>query len=122
MKTTEPVIVTCPENQLWIELGQGGVARIGLTPQAQEALGDIIFIECPPAGSFVAQNDVIGALESVKAAVDLCAPASGQVLEVNPDAQQNPSLVNTAPLKQGWLFSLRLSKPQELDALNRLVF
>jgi len=91
--------------------------KMGLTDYAQTQLGDIVFLDLPDPGTRVEQFKKMGETESVKAVSDILAPASGQVLEVNQNAINEPKLVNEYPYREGWLVRLELSKPSELDAL-----
>ncbi len=100
----------------WLE-ASGNVATVGITQHAQEALGDVVFIELPEVGSTMAAGDVAGVVESVKAAADVFMPVDGEIVEVNEDLTQEPSMVNTDPLGDGWLFRVKLSNPAQLDAL-----
>lgn len=101
----------------WIEPGTGGVATVGITAHAASQLGDVVFVEPKPAGTMLSAGDNAGVIESVKAAADLYAPASGEVVETNPLLADHPGLVNEAPEGDGWLFRLRLADPAALDAL-----
>jgi glycine cleavage system H protein len=101
----------------WIEPGAGGVATVGITAHAASQLGDVVFVEPKPAGTMLSAGDNAGVIESVKAAADLYAPASGEVVETNPLLADHPGLVNEAPEGDGWLFRLRLADPAALDAL-----
>ena len=102
---------------VWIDTSNPQAARVGITEHAQDALGDIVFINFPAVGSTIEQHAVAGEIESVKTAADLYAPASGQVVAINPEVQADPSLVNSAPLEAGWLFTLALSDTAELEQL-----
>ncbi len=101
----------------WICPEPGDKGKLGLTDYAQTQLGDIVFLDLPAPGIHVEQFQKIGEIESVKAVVDFFAPASGQVLEINQTAIDEPKLVNEDPYGAGWLVRLELSKPSELDAL-----
>ncbi|KAJ3026139.1 hypothetical protein HK097_006514, partial [Rhizophlyctis rosea] len=92
-------------------------ATVGITQYAQEALGDVVFVEVPAKGKTVSKKDQIGAVESVKAASDIYAPVSGEIVEVNSSLEEKPSLINSAPYEDGWLAKIKLSNPKELDAL-----
>lgn len=104
-----------PEHE-WIRV-DGDVATVGITHHAQDALGDVVFVELPEVGRRLAQKDVAGVVESVKAAADVYAPVSGEVVEVNEALRADPSLANSDPQGAGWFFKLRLSQPAELDGL-----
>ena len=104
------------EDHEWIQV-QGDVAVVGITHHAQDALGDVVFVDLPEVGKTFAQKDVAGVVESVKAAADVYMPVSGEVTEVNEDLRNDPSLANSDPLGQGWFFKVKLSQPAEVDAL-----
>ncbi len=101
----------------WICPEPGDKGKLGLTDYAQTQLGDIVFLDLPAPGIHVEQFQKIGEIESVKAVSDLFSPISGQVLEINQTAIDEPKLVNEDPYGAGWLVKLELSKPSELDAL-----
>lgn len=90
---------------------------IGITEHAQQLLGDMVFIEMPKPGDEVRAGDELGVVESVKAASDFYAPISGVILEINQEACDNPSLVNTDPYGAGWLVKIQASNPAELNNL-----
>ncbi|TRM66150.1 glycine cleavage H-protein-domain-containing protein [Schizophyllum amplum] len=94
-----------------------GVGIVGITHHAQEALGDVVFVELPSEGSDVKLGDQIGAVESVKAASDIYAPISGVIEAVNTELDSQPSLLNKSPEDKGWLCKIKLSDPAELDGL-----
>ena len=100
----------------WVSL-DGDTATVGITTYAQEQLGDVVFVEMPEAGKTVSQGDEAGVVESVKAASEVYAPVSGEVVEPNPELEDNPALVNQDPLVGGWFFRLRLSDAGEVDGL-----
>ncbi|MBI4609971.1 MAG: glycine cleavage system protein GcvH [Candidatus Rokubacteria bacterium] len=92
-------------------------ARVGITHYAQSELGDVVFVELPKAGTKVTQMQPFGVVESVKAVSDLFAPLSGEVVEVNGELTQKPERVNQDPYGKGWMITIALSNPKELDAL-----
>ena len=100
----------------WIR-AEGDIGTIGITDYAQDQLGDIVYLDLPAAGASLAQNDKLGEIESVKAVSDLYAPVSGEVLEVNQEAVDQPEAVNEEPYGKGWLIKVRLSNASELDAM-----
>ncbi|OOG47587.1 glycine cleavage system protein GcvH [Polaromonas sp. A23] len=104
------------EDHEWIKV-EGDVATVGITHHAQDALGDVVFVDLPSVGSTVAQKEVAGVVESVKAAADVYMPVSGEVTEVNEALRDDPSLANTDPLGAGWFFKVKLSNKGQLDAL-----
>lgn len=89
----------------WIRL-EGDVATVGITDHAQNALGDVVFVDLPEAGREVAEAEAIAVVESVKAASDVYAPVAGRVVEANAALAENPALVNSAPTGEGWFFKL----------------
>ncbi|TAN10093.1 MAG: glycine cleavage system protein GcvH [Burkholderiaceae bacterium] len=104
------------EDHEWIQV-DGDVATVGITQHAQDALGDVVFVELPEVGKSYAQKDQAGVVESVKAAADVYMPVSGEVTAINEALQNDPSLANSDPMKAGWFFKIKLSKASELDAL-----
>ncbi|WBO23503.1 glycine cleavage system protein GcvH [Sphingomonas abietis] len=100
----------------WISV-DGTTATVGITDYAQAQLGDIVFAEVPTAGTKVEKGKEAAVVESVKAASDVYAPVSGEVIAGNAALADDPSLVNTAPESDGWFFTLTLSDPSELDGL-----
>jgi glycine cleavage system H protein len=100
----------------WVKL-DGDVATIGITDFAQGELGDITYIELPGVGAELRQSEPFGVVESVKAASDVYAPVSGEVVEENADAVNTPEVVNISPFKDAWLLKIRLSDPAQVDAL-----
>ena len=95
----------------------GAVITVGITHHAQDALGDIVFVDLPAVGTNYAAKDIAGVVESVKAAADVYMPVTGEVTEVNEALRADPSLANTDPLGAGWFFKLKLANRSELDAL-----
>jgi len=100
----------------WVSI-DGDVARIGITDHAQQALGDIVFVELLAIGTRFAKGDAASVVGSVKAASDVYAPLSGEVVEVNPAIVDQPGLVNLSAEKDAWFFAVRLSNPAEVDGL-----
>ncbi|MFM9881159.1 MAG: glycine cleavage system protein GcvH [Burkholderiaceae bacterium] len=105
-----------PEHQ-WLQLGADGIATVGITPHAQDTLGDIVFVELPAVGRLLAQSEVAAVVESVKTAADVYAPVAGMVVEVNEGLRSEPSLANSAPQQGGWFFKVKLSEPESLGSL-----
>ena len=89
----------------WIRL-EGDVATIGITDHAQNALGDVVFVDLPEAGRVVTEGEAVSVVESVKAASDVYAPVAGRIAEANAALAENPALVNSAPTAEGWFFKL----------------
>lgn len=100
----------------WLSV-EGDTATVGITDFAQGQLGDIVFVEVPSAGAQVTQGGEAAVVESVKAASDVYAPVSGEIVEGNPALEDDPSLVNTAPESDGWFFKIRLSDNSQLNGL-----
>ena len=101
----------------WIEIADHEAATVGITVHAQDALGDVVFVDLPEVGRTLKQGEVAGVVESVKAAADLYSPVSGEVVEVNEALRADPSLANSDPLGAGWFFKVRTSDMMEFDAL-----
>ena len=104
------------EDHEWVKV-DGDIATIGITHHAQDALGDVVFVELPEVGKSYDQKDVAGVVESVKAAADVYMPVSGEIVEVNEALRDEPSLANTDPMNAGWFFKVKLSKSDEVAAL-----
>ena len=100
----------------WIRL-DGEVATVGISEHAQNALGDIVFAEVPDSGKQLKKGDDAAVVESVKAASDIYAPLGGEVVEVNPEVEADPSLVNTDPYGKGWIFKLRVKNAEDVSTL-----
>jgi glycine cleavage system H protein len=100
----------------WIRV-EGETATVGITDHAQEQLGDIVFAEVPEAGRRVAKGQEAAVVESVKAASDVYAPVSGEVVEGNPAISNDPAIINRDPEGDGWFFKLKLDNEGELDGL-----
>ena len=101
----------------WINIEDHEAAVVGITHHAQDALGDVVFVELPEVGATFTQKDTAGVVESVKAAADVYMPVSGEVTQVNEALRDDPSLANSDPLGAGWFFKVKLSDPSQLDAL-----
>ena len=100
----------------WVRL-EGDIATVGISQFAQEQLGDVVFVELPDLGRTVEQNGDAAVVESVKAASEVYAPVSGEVIEVNSELEDDPELVNRAPTGDGWFIKIRLSDPSQLDGM-----
>ncbi|MBN8457464.1 MAG: glycine cleavage system protein GcvH [Verrucomicrobia bacterium] len=100
----------------WLRL-EGDVATVGITDHAQAELTDVVFVELPSVGRAVDMGDPTAVVESVKAASDIYAPVSGEVVEINPAVEADPALVNTDPYGNGWLFKLRVKSTADVDGL-----
>ena len=104
------------EDHEWLSV-DGDIATVGITHHAQDALGDVVFVDLPEVGKTFAAKDIAGVVESVKAAADVYMPVSGEVTEVNEALRADPSLANSDPLGAGWFFRVKLSDASQLDAL-----
>ena len=100
----------------WVAV-DGDSATVGITQHAQDALGDVVFVDLPQVGNDYAQGEVAGVVESVKAAADVYMPLAGEVIEVNEALRADPSLANSDPMGAGWFFKVKLADPSQLDAL-----
>ena len=104
----------------WARLESDGTVTVGISEHAQEALGELVFVELPEVGATFAQKDTAGVVESVKAAADVYMPVSGEVTEVNEALRSDPSLANSDPLGAGWFFKVKL-QPLNSDPLAGLM-
>ena len=100
----------------WVRI-EGDVATVGITDHAQEELTDVVFVELPPVGKEVDLEDPTAVVESVKAASDIYAPLSGEVIEANEAVEADPALVNTDPYGEGWIFKLKMRDAAQADAM-----
>ena len=103
----------------WVEV-DGDTATIGITNHAQESLGDIVFIDLPTVGKEVKSNEELCVIESVKAASDIYAPIDGEVIEINNNLNDDASIVNQDPEKDGWIFKMKISDPSQYNNLMTL--
>eukprot|EP01036_Dinobryon_divergens_P009898 gene9898-13241_t len=101
----------------WINIEDHEAAVVGITLHAQDALGDVVFVDLPEVGKTFAKGDIAGVVESVKAAADLFMPVSGEVVEVNEALRADPSLANSDPMGNGWFFKVHVSNMAEFDEL-----
>jgi len=114
--------MNCPEElkysdqHEWVKV-EGTVAVVGITDYAQEALGDLTFVELPFDGDDCTKDEEACSIESAKAASGIYAPVSGTIAEVNSELEDSPELVNSDPYGQGWLFKIEMSDPSQLDGL-----
>lgn len=100
----------------WAKL-EGDTVVVGITHHAQEALGDVVFVDLPEVGKTIAQGDSFGSVESVKAVSDVYAPVSGEIVEVNSELTESPGLVNKGPFDEGWMMKLKVKDPAEVHSL-----
>ena len=101
----------------WINIEDHEAAVVGITLHAQDALGDVVFVELPELGRSYTQGDIAGVVESVKAAADIYMPVSGEVVEVNEALRSDPALANSDPMGNGWFFKVKVSDMAQFDQL-----
>ena len=101
----------------WINIEDHEAAVVGITLHAQDALGDVVFVDLPEVGRTYKKGEVAGVVESVKAAADLFMPVEGEVVEVNEALRDNPALANTDPMGEGWFFKVHVTRMEQFDAL-----
>jgi len=101
----------------WVRLEDDGTATIGITDHAQEALGDIVFVELPELDREVAESEACAVVESVKAASDVYAPLAGKITEVNEAIVEDPAIVNSDPAGEGWFFRMELADDANFETL-----
>ncbi|MXX06534.1 MAG: glycine cleavage system protein GcvH [Gammaproteobacteria bacterium] len=101
----------------WVKVDENGVATVGISDHAQEALGDIVFVELPEPGTEIEARAEAAVVESVKAASDIYSPVSGEITQVNEALIDNPQLVNTAPYDDGWIYRMTINDERDLDEL-----
>ena len=105
-----------PEHE-WVQLEEHEYAVVGITLHAQDALGDVVFVDLPEVGRTYARGEQAGVVESVKAAADVYMPIAGEVSEVNEDLRDDPSMANKDPMGTGWFFKILIKDMAEFDAL-----
>ena len=101
----------------WISVNEDGIVTVGISDHAQEALGDIVFVELPEGGANVNPKEEVAVVESVKAASDIYSPLTGEIVEVNEMLLDSPETVNASPYELGWFFKIRIENEAELDDL-----
>ncbi|MFD2166085.1 glycine cleavage system protein GcvH [Thalassotalea euphylliae] len=101
----------------WVRKEGDGIVTVGITEHAQELLGDMVFVELPEVGESVSTGDDVAVAESVKAASDIYAPVTGEVVEVNEDLEDSPELVNSDAYGDGWMFKIKIEDEAELESL-----
>jgi len=106
------------ETHEWVDADDNSNARIGISDHAQDALGEMVFVELPAVGDKLSQGDACAVVESVKAASDIHTPVSGTVIAINEDLDADPDIINSDPYNDGWLFDLELNNTEELDGLK----
>lgn len=100
----------------WVEIN-GDIATVGISDHAQAELSDVVFVDLPEIGTNVSAGDAVAVVESVKAASDVYTPLSGEILEVNEELSNDPSLVNSDPYAAGWIYKIRVDLPSETEDL-----
>lgn len=115
MSKTPAELKYAPSHE-WVRV-DGDVATVGITDHAQDALGDLVYVELPDVGDTVAAQDEAGVVESVKAASDIYAPVSGEIIAVNDALTDSPEIINSDPYHDGWMYKIRMSDPAELEDL-----
>mgnify|MGYP005991023413 CR=1 FL=1 len=116
MSQTPPELKYASSHE-WARLEEDGTVTVGITDHAQEALGDVVFVEVPDIGVSIAAGDEAGVVESVKAASDIYAPIGGEVIAVNEQLEDEPETVNSDPYNDGWFFKLQPTDTSELEKL-----
>ena len=101
----------------WVRVGSDGVARVGITAFAQDALGDVVYVSLPAVGDSMVAGDSCGEVESTKSVSDLYAPVAGEVVAVNPTLDTAPELVNTDPYGEGWMYDVKLTEADAAESL-----
>jgi len=117
MSSNIPEDLKYSKSHEWVRLEADGTVTVGITDHAQQALGDLVFVELAEVSQTVAINDQCGVIESVKAASDIYSPISGEVIEANDKLTDEPELVNTDPYQAGWLFKMNPAENSGLDDL-----
>ncbi|RCV86625.1 glycine cleavage system protein GcvH [Billgrantia montanilacus] len=115
--STIPANLRYNDSHEWVLDNGDGTVTIGITDHAQEALGDVVFVELPDVGRTLAKGDEFGVIESVKAASDLYAPVAGEIIEVNETLEDAPETVNEAPYEGGWIMKVRIEDTASLEDL-----
>ncbi len=105
------------ESHEWLRLESDGTAVIGISDHAQDALGDVVYVELPDIGAQIDAGAEVAVVESVKAASDIYSPVTGEILMINEALEDQPDLVNSSPYADGWLFCVRLDNPEELNSM-----
>jgi glycine cleavage system H protein len=112
-----PIELKYASTHEWARVEEDGTVTVGITDHAQEALGDVVFVELPEVGTILAAADEAGVVESVKAASDIYAPIGGEVIAINMQLEDDPETVNADPYNEGWFYKLQPSDPSELEGL-----
>ncbi len=117
MSNENPADLKYTKTHEWLRDNGDGTVTVGITDHAQELLGDVVYVELPELETELTAEENCGVIESVKAASDLYAPLDGEVTEVNEALDGEPELINSAPFGEGWIFTMKLSNPADMDEL-----
>ncbi len=117
MNNENPGDLKYTKSHEWVRDNGDGTVTVGITDHAQELLGDVVYVELPEVDTELTTEEACGVIESVKAASDMYAPLDGTVTEVNEELDGEPELINSAPFGEGWVFSMKLANPDDLDNL-----
>lgn len=112
-----PTELKYAETHEWVRLEDDGTVVVGITDHAQDALGDIVYVELPEVGAVADSGGEVAVVESVKAASDIYSPVSGEILEINSGLEDEPETVNQSPYGDGWLFRVKLADPEDIESL-----
>jgi len=117
MSNENPSDLKYTKSHEWVRDNGDGTVTVGITDHAQELLGDVVYVELPEVDTELTTEEACGVIESVKAASDMYAPLDGTVTEVNEELDGEPELINSAPFGEGWVFTMKLATPGDLDNL-----
>ena len=117
MSNENPSDLKYTKTHEWLRDNGDGTATVGITDHAQELLGDVVYVELPELETELAAEENCGVIESVKAASDMYAPLDGEVTEVNEELDAEPELINSGAFGEGWIFTMKLANPSDLDEL-----
>lgn len=112
-----PAELKYAETHEWVSLEDDGTVVVGITDHAQDALGDIVYVELPEVGASADSGGEVAVVESVKAASDIYSPVSGEIVEINSALEDQPETVNQSPYGDGWLFRVKLADPEDIESL-----
>jgi glycine cleavage system H protein len=112
-----PTELKYAETHEWVRLEDDGTVVVGITDHAQDALGDIVYVELPEVGANADSGGEVAVVESVKAASDIYSPVSGEIVEINSGLEDEPETVNQSPYGDGWLFRVKLADPEDIESL-----
>ena len=112
-----PAELKYAETHEWVSLEDDGTVVVGITDHAQDALGDIVYVELPEVGASADSGGEVAVVESVKAASDIYSPVSGEIVDINSALEDQPEMVNQSPYGDGWLFRVKLAEPEDIQNL-----